>query len=126
MLLDTQAVVWVLQDNPRLGWQARMAIAAADRVLFSAVSIWELSIKSLLGKITFPPDALHLLARSGLHELAVTAAHARALVGFPALIPHDPFDRMLAAQAAVEALPLLTADRVLLDVPALRTIDATR
>ena len=80
----------------------------------SVASLWEVAIKSSIGRLDFQCDP-HLLRRGlleyGYAELAVNGTHAVAL----ALLPHlhkDPFDRLLIAQAQVEGITLLTADEV--------------
>ncbi|GAA5159066.1 PIN domain nuclease [Ornithinimicrobium tianjinense] len=78
----------------------------------------------LLGKFSLPGDPLAAAASAGLHELAFSGAHAAALAHFPELARHDPFDRMLLAQARSEGRQLLTADAVLLDAQPALTVDA--
>lgn len=116
LLLDSQALLWLLDDNPRLGPQARKAITSAQGVHVSAATVWELTIKSMLGKLTVPTDLSKRLAGQGLELLSVTAEHAEAIHDFPELTRHDPFDRLIVAQAARSGLRLLTADQVLLDL----------
>jgi PIN domain nuclease of toxin-antitoxin system len=125
MLLDTQVVLWFLEDSGRLGPSARTAIAAAPSRQVSTASLWEIAIKRRLGKLEAPDALPELVVRSGLRWLPVTAAHAWATQ--EAELPHrDPFDRMLVAQAAAERLTLVTADRVLLgaELPGVSVLDA--
>lgn len=126
LLLDTQAVLWLVDGSPKLGAAARRLVSSATFVYVSAASVWELTIKSMLGKLGLPDDFDNLLDDQGLTGLPVTAAHANALRRFPELARHDPFDRLLLAQAAVEGLRLLTADRVLLTADPSLVVDATR
>lgn len=116
MLLDTHALLWLTLDDARLGEQARDRILHAPRVLYSAVSISELVIKHMLGRIELPGGELfpEIFTRSGLAELPFTARHANAMRDDPTLARHDPFDRMLVAQARAEGIELLTTDRTLL------------
>ena len=116
LLLDSQVLLWLLDDNPRLGPRARQAITSAQGVHVSAASVWELTIKTVLGKLSVPADLSKRLTAQGLALLSVTAEHAEALRDFPELSRHDPFDRLLVAQASRTGLQLLTADRVLLDL----------
>jgi PIN domain nuclease of toxin-antitoxin system len=80
-----------------------------NEVLVSAASIWEIAIKRALGKLSAPDDLLETISEEGFIFLAVTPWHAWRAGDLP---PHhrDPFDRLLAAQALVEGIPLLTAD----------------
>jgi len=126
LLLDSQALLWLLDDNPRLGPQARKAITAAQGVHVSAATVWELTIKSMLGKLTVPDELSKRLPGQGLELLSVTAEHAEAIREFPELLPHDPFDRLIVAQASCAGLRLLTADHVLLDLRRDFILDASR
>ena len=116
LLLDSQALLWLLDDNPRLGPQARQAITSAQGVHVSATTVCELTIKTMLGKLSVPADLSKRLTAQGLALLSITAEHAEALRDFPELTRHDPFDRLLVAQASRTGLQLLTADQVLLDL----------
>jgi PIN domain nuclease of toxin-antitoxin system len=125
LLVDSQVLVWSLDDNPRLGPVARQLIAATDGVHVSAATVWELTIKSMLGKITVPPDLASRVIEQGFVPLSVTAEHAEAIRDFPELLRHDPFDRLLVAQAQRAGLRLITADRVLLGLGRDFILDAT-
>lgn len=104
----------MLDDNPRLGQKARAAIGSARGVHVSAATVWELTIKKMLGKLSVPTPLSAVLTGQGLLLLDVTAEHAEAIRDFPELTRHDPFDRLLVAQADRAGLRLLTADRVLI------------
>ena len=126
LLLDSQALLWLLDDNPRLGPQARAAITSAQGVCVSAATVWELTIKAMLGKLTVPADLSKRLPEQGLELLSVTAEHAEAIREFPELIRHNPFDRLIVAQASCAGLQLLTANHVLLDLRRDFILDASR
>lgn len=113
LLLDTHVVLWLLDDNPRLGDHAREVISASAAVFVSAASTWELSIKAAIGKVTLPGDFDEAINRSGLRDLPVTRRHT--LASDLLVLPNkDPFDAVLVAQATVERLTLVTADAKLL------------
>lgn len=118
LLLDTHALLWWWTDDPKLSPRARELIGESEaRVLVSAASAWEIATKHRLGKLGLPPSLLQrypaLLAADRFETLPVTAEHALVAGSYPQ--PHrDPFDRMLAAQAEVESVPLLSCDEVLL------------
>lgn len=113
VLLDTHVLIWLLEDNPRLGTTARAHITASPAVFVSAASTWELAIKAAIGKLTLPDDLDQSISRSGLQDLSITRHHTLAFE--LTSLPHkDPFDAILVAQAAVERLALLTADAKLL------------
>lgn len=126
ILLDTNALLWVVGDDDRLGSEARNRLAKADQVCFSAVSVAEIAIKHILGRLALPGGDRfpQIFSDSGLRELSFSAAHAAALCTDAALARHDPFDRMLLAQAAVERAQLLTSDRVLLALGLAGVFDA--
>ena len=114
LLLDTHALLWWWADDLRLSQAARAAIAdEANEVLVSAASAWEIATKQRLGKLPPLPqqggDFAALVAAEGFSSLAVTHTHAwRA--GAWAIEHRDPFDRLLAAQSALEQLMLVTRD----------------
>lgn len=113
LLLDTHIFLWVTADSPQLTPAARQLIEGADEVYVSAVSVWEVAIKARLGRIQADAQELaEAIEPSGFLELPVTAKHA-ASAGSLELHHHDPFDRLLVAQARAEPLRLVTADAVL-------------
>jgi PIN domain nuclease of toxin-antitoxin system len=126
LLLDTQAVLWLLDDSPRLGPVARQTIMSSSRVHVSAATVWELTIKSMLGKLTVPAELSRRLTEQGLLLLSVTAEHAEGVRAFPELARHDPFDRLLVSQASQAGLQLLTADRALLGLGRPFIVDAMK
>lgn len=114
LLLDTHIVLWALSDHPSLSAHARDIITdPANEVYVSSLSLWEIAIKSRLGKIT--ADVHQTRAASvatGFLPLPFTMDHAAAVAQLP---DHhrDPFDRGLIAQARVEPLHLVTHDDLL-------------
>ena len=116
ILLDTHVALWLLAAPERIGPRARLRITEAPRVFFSAVTVVETSIKRMIGRLDVPPDLGQVLRAQGLTALALTDEHAAALERFPELARHDPFDRLLLAQALVERCQLLTGDDRLLEL----------
>jgi PIN domain nuclease of toxin-antitoxin system len=113
LLLDTHVFLWTVTGHASLKPAARRIISAADAVYVSAASIWEIAIKSRLGKIEGDPEALvTAIEASGLIELQVSPRHAATVANLP-LHHTDPFDRLLIAQALTESLQLVTVDRAL-------------
>ncbi len=111
LLLDTHIFLWAVSAHPRLTPALRNRLARAEAVYVSAASLWEIAIKSRLGKIDGDPLALvAAIEESGFQELSVSARHAAAVATLP-LHHADPFDRLLIAQAFTEPLHLLTADQ---------------
>lgn len=124
LLLDTNAALWVLMDSPRLGQGSRLLIQAAEIACYSAVSVVEISIKTMLGKLAPLPDFAEACERAGLRELPLDAEASARLTDFPQLARHDPFDRMLLAQSASIGLTLLTSDATLLGLGLVGVRDA--
>lgn len=113
LLLDTHLLLWAASEPERLSARAKAYFEDAEHeLLFSAASIWEVAIKSGLGRVDFKVDARLLrrgLLDNGYGELPITSAHAVFVESLPPL-HKDPFDRILVAQAHVEGITLLTAD----------------
>ena len=109
VLLDSHCVLWWLADLP-LTEEARAAITdPASEVFVSAASIWELEIKSALGRLTIDGDLSAEVEAAGFAWLPITQRHARAAARLP-LHHRDPFDRMLIAQARLEGHAIVTRD----------------
>jgi PIN domain nuclease of toxin-antitoxin system len=112
-LLDTHLLLCWLSNNPLLPEQARGLIGDPNNTVFvSAVSLWEIWLKSSIGKLRVPSSFAQKLAAEPFEALPLRAEHTPAI----AMLEwhhRDPFDRMLIAQATSESLVLLTADKVL-------------
>lgn len=114
LLLDTQAFLWWVTDDPKLSRKARVAIADQPCIL-SIVSCWEMSIKVSLGKLEMPKAVDRFLQEqlevNGFSLLPVSLEHAAAVADLP--FHHcDPFDRLLAAQALLDDLPIVSSDAI--------------
>jgi PIN domain nuclease of toxin-antitoxin system len=111
-LLDTHVLLWWVLDSPRLApVHAKLIADRGNDIFVSSVTAVEIAIKTSIGKLPELIEPLSATLRAeGFSELPLTVDHAEALGQLP---PHhaDPFDRMLIAQAIVEDLVLLTADR---------------
>ena len=113
LLLDTQLLLWAAGQPERLSARAKRQIENRENeLLFSAASLWEIAIKSTLGRDDFRVEPRVLrrgLLDNGYLELPITSEHAVSVDTLPPL-HKDPFDRLLLAQALVEGITLLTAD----------------
>lgn len=120
LLLDTHLLLWAAGHPDRLPATARDLLLNPDNEpWFSAVSLWEITIKSGLGRPDFQVDPALLrrgLLDHGYTELSMTGAHAVAVTGLPA-VHKDPFDRVLVAQAQVEGILLVTHDPLVAQYP---------
>jgi PIN domain nuclease of toxin-antitoxin system len=116
LLLDTHTLIWAVDDPSRLGSQAAAAIQEpGNEVLLSAATIWEIAIKMGLGKLTLSLPYLQWMTQAmadlDVLVLPITVAYADAQAELPSH-HRDPFDRLLVAQAQVEAAPLVSGDTV--------------
>lgn len=113
LLLDTQILLWAAGQPERLSVAARRQLSdSKNELLFSAASLWEIAIKSALGREDFrvePRVLRRALLDNGYTELPITSEHAVNIDGLPDL-HKDPFDRILLAQAMTEGITLLTSD----------------
>lgn len=115
LLLDTQAWLWMHLSPERLRPEVRERfIDGRSELLLSAASSWEIAIKYSLGKLALPePPGTYIPTRMRRDDVsALHVSHVHAL--HVATLPHhhgDPFDRLIIAQAQIEDVPLVTADR---------------
>ncbi len=113
LILDTHIILWWLDDNNLLPQKYRLAIADKNNICFiSAASIWEISIKSAIGKLDIPDNYLEVLLDQNFRELPISWQHAGKVSHLP-MYHKDPFDRLLIAQAIVDNLTLLSVDKVI-------------
>ncbi len=116
ILLDTHALLWMTTDDPRLSRRARLEIERVERLAFSVVSFWEIALKLSKGgfDVALPgkwhQELVNELREIGAVRIEIQPEHCRRLQDLP-WHHKDPFDRMLIAQADVEDLVILTADR---------------
>jgi len=114
LLLDTHALLWAMQNKSQLSRKARTAIESpANEIFVSVVSIWEIATKVRIRKLDKPGNLLEdprrTLVEMGFRDLQVKLSHAS--LGGSLVNPHkDPFDRLLAAQALLENLTLVSID----------------
>jgi len=113
LLLDTQILLWAAGQPERLSATARKLLNdPRNELLFSAASLWEITIKNTLGREDFRVEPRLLrrgLLDNGYAELPITSQHAVNIDSLP-LLHKDPFDRLLLAQALSEGIILLTGD----------------
>ncbi len=113
LLLDTHIVIWALSEPDKLSKKAKTVIQEAEQLFVSSASIWEMSIKSSMGKLEVNLDELTAeLVNMGVIELPISWEHSKQVRE----LPHhhrDPFDRLIVSQAICEPLILLTHDEIL-------------
>jgi len=120
LLVDTHLLLWAARGTKRVPPKAREFVCDTTHdLLFSVVSLWEITIKRSLGRADFQFDPRLLrsnLLGNGYSELTISSAHVLAVETLPA-IHKDPFDRLLLAQAMTEGVTLLTADATVARYP---------
>ncbi|MDR3689911.1 MAG: type II toxin-antitoxin system VapC family toxin [Fimbriimonas sp.] len=120
ILLDTNVLLWAAIGDDRLGGKAvELLCEPSNELFFSVASLWEIVIKSRLGRNDFRVDPGNLrkqLAGNGYSELAISCSHVLAVSELPP-IHKDPFDRILIAQARVEGFSLLSSDPIVVSYP---------
>jgi len=98
LLLDTHTFIWWDIEPDRLSPRALMLCQdPQNQLILSVASVWEMEIKTQLGKLHFDKP------------LPIMLAHALAIGALP-LVHRDPFDRLLIAQAKVESIPIISRD----------------
>ena len=117
VLLDTHVALWWLKGDNRIPRRIRDIVAHPDTEAFvSAATIWEIAIKSKLGKLPGAAAVVETMpacfSEVGFAMLDINAAHAKRAGSLP-LYHRDPFDRMLVAQATIESLFLVSGDPVM-------------
>ena len=113
LLLDTNALIWWLRDEDKLGRAARALITGGDSlVLVSMVSLWEVTMKWRVGKMGYSGSSLlNDLESQHIAPLQITDEHLIALNSVE-MYHKDPFDHLIIAQAKVEGATIITSDRV--------------
>lgn len=109
-LVDTHILIWAMDGDAKLPEQYRQIVADGSLTYVSIVSLWEIAIKTSIGKLEIQADLIETLREYNIEILPMTISHIEAI----RTLPHhhrDPFDRMLIAQAMTENLTLLTVDR---------------
>lgn len=114
LLLDTHVFLWFIMGSTHLSAEARALIEdEKNRKFISVASLWEIAIKSSIGKLTLsaPFDQLipQQLSLNGFELLPIEVAHLAAVATL-SFHHRDPFDRLLIAQAIVEKMPIVSVD----------------
>lgn len=113
-LLDTHTFIWLTEDSPRLPNNLREIIDFADLVYVSIASLWEISIKLKLGKLSLKQSYESIgvtIANSDILLLPIAFEDTAQLLNLP-LHHRDPFDRILISQAMNHALSVVSDDSV--------------
>jgi PIN domain nuclease of toxin-antitoxin system len=129
IIIDTHVWLWLLHDPSQLSNAARAQIEieeAQNGILVSAISVWEIAVKSSLGKLALPLqiDDWYALAKShsGIVIEALNPEDAIASTQLPGDFHKDPADRIIVAMARRYDVPLITCDNNILRYPHVKTI----
>jgi len=113
LLLDTNVLLWAMTNAPRIDKMRDVLLADENEVFVSAVSWWEIAIKTRIGRLDADVPQLRAVAQeSGFLELPLFGSHTEMLATLPRH-HNDPFDHMLVAQAMAEPMRLITGDGTL-------------
>ena len=122
LLLDAHIFLWFITGSSRIPEAMKTDILnPANEVYLSVVSVWEISVKYQIGRLSLPePPQIYLPAQRQRHQIAslsLDEASVSQLAGLPS-IHRDPFDRMLVCQALEQDMIIVTADAMLQSYPA--------
>ena len=113
LLIDTHTFLWFIDDNPRLSARAKDLLESDADLLLSVASLWEISIKVSIRKLSLaqPYDVFvpRQLTDNAIEILPISLAHLGVVSTLP-FHHRDPFDRLMIAQALVEQLPIVSVD----------------
>jgi PIN domain nuclease of toxin-antitoxin system len=116
-LLDTHVILWWFTDPKQIAHKANKIIADKENaILISCVSLWEMSIKKGLGRLSLPRNMLEVMHSEGFKILPIGPEETLGICDLP-LIHHDPFARMLVMQAKLHDLVLITRDKNIIGYP---------
>ncbi len=118
LLVDAHALLWWLGDDEQLSGPAREAIEAAESPLVGAGTAMEIAVKRSIGKLPIDADWPQQVQADGFGLLGIAWPHVTRLQSLPypkvgGRAHRDPFDRLLAAQALSERVPVVTCDSAL-------------
>lgn len=116
VLIDTHAFLWFITNDPKLSSAARTTIAdTSHQILVSPATYWEIAIKTSIGKyplsVPFETFITHGIDDNDFSILTIEPKHAAALINLP-FHHRDPFDRLIIAQAMIEQIAIVSADKV--------------
>jgi len=115
-LLDSNAVISALLQPKRFGKNTKAILLSSSETYFSAVSVFEIATKQMLGKLEFSAPIQEILGELNAKQLGFQLADALEVFSLTSLLRHDPFDRMILATARSNKASLITSDQKLLDL----------
>jgi PIN domain nuclease of toxin-antitoxin system len=116
LVLDTNALLAILTRPNQLGSKTTKLVASTETLYYSSVSVFEIAIKNMLGKLTLSTPLLQLLDSPTLKNLPFSVEEALETYSLQSLSRHEPFDRMILATTKANGAKLITSDRKLLEL----------
>jgi len=127
ILLDTCSALWYFNGDERMRQSSRELILNADNTIYvSIATVWEAAIKISINKLSFDGGIdgfIEAIEDESFLLLDITTKHIKLVKDLP-FIHHDPFDRILVAQAIIEEIPIMTTDSEMVKYN-IRSISAT-
>jgi len=115
--LDTHVAIWIARGDAKLSRQVLKDINSHGETVISAISLAELEIKAGIGKLALPPNLGEIFESFGIRVEAFGLEASQQLARFPYLARHDPFDRLILAQASARlGTTFFTADKAIADL----------
>ena len=116
LVLDTNALFSILSNPNQFGRKTQKLLARSSEIYFSPVSVFEIAIKEMLGKIRLRYPLGSLLGQHDMGSLPLRVEDALETYYLPSLVKHDPFDRLILATAKARGAKLITSDREMLNL----------
>jgi len=119
MLIDTQSFIWFVENNPRLPLKVKAMMEQSDKLTLSVASLWEITIKVSLGKLTLSGDIATTIDKALANGFEIIPIERNHLITLSTLdyIHRDPFDRLIISQAIAENIPVVSSDSVFQQYP---------
>lgn len=125
LVLDTNALFSLLSNPNKLGSKTQKLLSRSSEICFSPVSVFEIAIKDMLGKIKLSKPLGDLLKEHDLGSVPLRVEDALETYFLPSLVRHDPFDRLILATAKARGAKLVTSDRQMLNLGFDWVVDST-
>jgi len=119
LLIDTQALIWFIENDKRLPFSVKSLMEDAESLMISIASLWERTIKVSLGKLSLSQDLslfINALIFSGFDILPIKISHLITLNSLQ-YVHRDPFDRLIIAQAIKEHVSVISSDSIFKEYP---------
>ena len=116
VLLDTNALLFLLTMPHRLGKKTKRLLSRSDLVHYSPLSAAELAIKQMIGKLKLDEPIHRFIPGQRLREVPFDGTAVAEIYSLPSLARHEPFDRMILATARAHGAKLLTSDSKMLEL----------